>query len=255
MKVFLSGLEVTPKVAHMLVDDGVKMQYNLMSYYVVKGDAGREKARFIQENTREIMIDSGAHTFQKGTKVGFDEYVNRYADFIKWFDRPNVVGFFEMDIDNIVGYNKVLEYRKILKSVSNKIIPVWHKSRGIEEFKRMCQENTGGIIAVSGFKNEDIRDDQYLAFLRYAKSQGCKMHCLGMTRKAVLEKVPFDYCDSSSWKQGGVRGRISYYPQDGRKLSIKTTQTDANHVYEECYKSAMRMQKYYYMKWRRVCGD
>ena len=134
------------------------------------------------------MIDSGAHSFQKGKKVDWIKYTYEYADFIKKFDTPNVVGYFEMDVDNIIGYDKVLELRKILESVSDKIIPVWHKNRGIEEFKKMCQEYAGKIIAITGFKNEDIKDEQYLMFLKYAKKFNCKVHCLGMTRKKYLTK-------------------------------------------------------------------
>ena len=42
-----------------------------------------------------------------------------------------------MDVDNIIGYEKVLELRKILLEATDKIIPVWHKNRGIDEFKKM----------------------------------------------------------------------------------------------------------------------
>ena len=58
------------------------------------------------------------------------------------------------------------QLRKILQSVSNKIIPVWHKNRGIDEYEKMCSEFAGKVIAISGFKNEDITDNQYLMFLK-----------------------------------------------------------------------------------------
>ena len=39
----------------------------------------------------------------------------------------------------------ILPYRepKILESVTDKIIPVWHKNRGVEDFKKMCRDYQG----------------------------------------------------------------------------------------------------------------
>ena len=220
-----------------------------MSYYYIKSKS--ELAELIRDNSKEILIDSGAHSFQKGKKVDWVEYTKQYAEFIKQFDRPNVVGYFEMDVDNIIGYDKVLELRKILESVSDKIIPVWHKNRGIDEFKKMCQDYEGKVIAITGFKNEDIQDHQYLMFLKYAKKYNCKVHCLGMTRKKVLDKVPFDYVDSSSWKQSGIYGRI-----DGKgKVTKEFSKTRREIVFMENYKVGMEMQEKYYKKWKHICKD
>ena len=225
-----------------------KMKYNLMSYYYIRKQ--KDLAELVRNNSKEILIDSGAHSFQKGTKVDWIEYTKQYAEFIKDFDKPNVIGYFEMDIDNIIGYDKVLELRKILEKVSNKIIPVWHKNRGIDEFKKMCKDYSGKIIAITGFKNEDIKDEQYLMFLKYAKKYNCKVHCLGMTRKKVLDKVPFDYVDSSSWKQDAIYGRI-----DKRKVSKQFSKTNIKDIMCECYKVYMIKQDKYYQKWQKVCKD
>lgn len=176
MKIFLSSLEngqcslinekngKRQEAAIYIYNQGVRYKWNLMSFYYIKSK--KELAIYIRDRSELIEIDSGAHSFQKGKKVDWVEYTKQYAEFIKEFDRPNVVGYFEMDVDNIIGYDKVLELRKILESVSNKIIPVWHKNRGIEEYKKMCKDYAGKIIAITGFKNEDIKDEQYLMFLK-----------------------------------------------------------------------------------------
>lgn len=256
MKVFLSALENAvasgkggKPVAKLLIEQGFKMKYNLMSFYYIKSKT--DIAEYIRDNTEQILIDSGAHSFQKGKKVGWVEYTEKYAEFIKKFDRPNVIGYFEMDVDNIIGYNKVLELRKILESVSNKIIPVWHKNRGIDNFKKMCQQYQGRVIAITGFKNEDIQDHQYLMFLKYAKKYNCKVHCLGMTRKKILDKVPFDYVDSSSWVQSSVFGRIDNYG----KVSKEFSKTKREVVFIKNYQQGYKMQEHYYKKWRHICKD
>ena len=251
MKVFLSAVEGSaPRDGLLKVMSEHKLKYNLMSYYYIK-QKNLDFAIKMRDNSELIMIDSGAHSFQKGTKVDWLEYTKEYANFIKEFDRPNVVGYFEMDVDNIIGYNKVLELRKILESVSNKIIPVWHKNRGIEEFKKMCQDYAGKIVSITGFKNEDIKDEQYLMFLKYAKKYNCKVHCLGMTRKQILNKVPFDYVDSSSWLQNTIYGRTL----SGTKLPKMKGKEDRKNQYAHNYIEAMKMQETYYQKWRKVCND
>ena len=147
MKVFLSALEASPEF-----------------YYIKKEEVFKE----IIKKSELILIDSGAHSFQKGKKVDWVEYTKKYANWIKENDCDKILGYFEMDVDNVIGYENVLELRKILESVTDKIIPVWHKNRGIEDFKKMCKDYQGKIIAITGFKNEDIQDHQYMMFLYYA---------------------------------------------------------------------------------------
>lgn len=256
MKIFLSALEngstcydSGKPLAHYFVESGIRMKWNLMSYYYVKSN--HELAEYIRDHSEEILIDSGAHSFQKGKKVDWVQYTRNYAEFIKKFDRPNVVGYFEMDVDNILGYERVKELRRILESASDKIIPVWHKNRGVEEFKDMCKQYAGKVVAITGFKNEDIQDHQYLMFLKYAKKYNCKVHCLGMTRKKILDIAPFDYVDSSSWKQQGIYGRI-----EGKgKVTREFSKVKREVVFKENYLRGMEMQNHYYQKWRNVNKD
>ena len=245
MKIFLSAIEGQKNLPKIIG----KMKYNLMSYYAIRKNT--ENAEDIRDRSEEILIDSGAHSFQKGKKVDWEKYTAEYAEFIKKFDRPNVLGYFEMDVDNIIGYDKVLELRETLEKVSDKIIPVWHRNRGIDEYKKMCQDYAGKIIAVTGFKNEDIKDEQFLMFLKYAKKYNCKVHCLGMTRKGVLDKVPFDYVDSSSWLQNSVYGVV----MGKGKVSKEFSKTSREKVIVENYKQGMKMQEHYYEKWKNVCKD
>lgn len=248
MKIFLSALEASPEF-YEIDKNIIKYNYNLMSFYYLKNK--KEIAYKIKNKSEIVIIDSGAHSFQKGKKVNWVEYTKQYAQFIQEFDAPNVVGYFEMDVDNIIGYDKVLELRKILENVSNKIIPVWHKNRGIDNFKKMCEDYAGKVVAITGFKNEDIKDEQYLMFLKYAKKYNCKVHCLGMTRKKVLDVVPFDYVDSSSWKQSSIYGRI-----DGmRKVTKDFSKKSRWKVMLENYKQGMKMQEHYHEKWKKVSKD
>lgn len=246
MKIFLSAIEGQKEIPQIFAG---KMKWNLMSYYAIRKNTAL--AEYIRDNSEEILIDSGAHSFQKGKKVDWVKYTQEFADFIKKYDRPNVIGYFEMDVDNIIGYEKVLELRKILENVSDKIIPVWHYNRGIDDYIQMCKDYAGKIVAITGFRGAEIRDDQYLMFVKVAKKYGCKVHCLGMTRTDVLDKVPFDYVDSSSWLQNGVYGNIV-----GKgKVSLDYSKKNRNIIFLENYKAGMKMQEHYYEKWKKICKD
>jgi len=259
MKIFLSAIEGGSSCKddgqHMFIDyilkekPDIKMKYNLVSFYYIRNSP--KTFQKIKKHTELLLVDSGAHSFQKGKTVDWEEYTKEYAKFIEENDSDNILGYFEMDVDNIIGYDKVLELRKILEKVSDKIIPVWHKNRGIDEYKKMCKDYSGKVVAITGFRNEDIKDEQYLMFLKYAKKHNCKVHCLGMTRKKVLDKVPFDYVDSSSWVQQSIFGRI------GNKGKV-TKEFSKNHrltVVLHNYLDAMKMQEHYYQKWRSVNKD
>lgn len=244
MKIFLSAIE--DYICDEVLRRGYPLKWNLLSYYQFRknGQALFEK---VLRHSELMMIDSGAHSFQKGKKVDWLSYTQEYAEWIEQNDNPKIIGFFEMDVDNIIGYEAVLQLRKILERVSDKIIPVWHKNRGIAEYKKMCKDYAGRVIAITGFRNEDIRDEQYPMFLKEAKRHGCKVHCLGMTRKQILDKVPFDYTDSASWKLQATWGRL-----DGVKGKIKRrlTRNEWVKIFAYAYIDAMKMQEHYYNKWK-----
>jgi hypothetical protein len=262
MKIFLSALENAKQakaeggkpIAKVLTESGVKMLWNLMSYYYIKGK-NEEIANYIRDHSELVIIDSGAHSFQFGVKQDWEKYTKDYAEFIKRFDRPNVVGYFEMDIENVIGYDKVLYLRSILESVSNKIIPVWHPLRGINEYEKMCKQYAGKLIAIGGFKGTDIKDDQFLMFIKVARKYGCKVHCLGMTRTEVLDRVPFDYTDSSSWSATARHGAIGQARFRVGKVTREFSRTKMGVVFAENYKQGIKMQRHYHRMWQKECKD
>lgn len=195
-------------------DDGY-LKYGLISYYYLKN---QETLDLILKKVNFLLIDSGAHSFQHGKKVNFDKYTQEYADFIREnTHNEQILGFFEMDVDNVIGYEKVLELRRILEQVSDKIIPVWHNNRGIDDFVEMCKKYSRKRIAITGFVNNDIRDGQYNLFINTAHKYGCKIHILGLTRYELLKTLNLgkeDSVDSSTWKQAGIYGTVQLPRKD-----------------------------------------
>ena len=188
----------------------------LESYYYVDEDTERLIPYF-----GDFLLDSGAFTFMQGTRgpVNWDDYIGNYARFIV---RNKVEKYFEMDIDTVVGYDKVKEYRKKLERLTGrKSIPVWHKSRGVEEFKKMCDEYD--YVAIGGIVSGEIRRDEYSIFpalIKEAHRKNTKVHGLGFTNLALLPQVHFDSVDSTAWTAGNRFGFVYYF--DGKTMKKKT---------------------------------
>lgn len=184
----------------------------LESFYYVDDDTERLLPYF-----GDFFLDSGAFTFMSGNggNTNLEDYLDRYADFI---NRNKIEKFFELDVDVITGYEKVLEYRKRLEHLTGRqCVPVWHKSRGLEEYKRMCDEY--GYAAIGGIVSGEIKKDQYKAFpalINEAHKRNCKIHGLGFTNLEWLPKLHWDSVDSTAWTTGNRFGFI--YRFNGRTM-------------------------------------
>lgn len=201
MKLFLAGL--SGSLGKYLNRDMIRGIYALESFYYADETTEKYLPFF-----GDFLLDSGAFTFfSSGKQVDWDEYVEKYARFIV---KNNVKHFFELDIDKLVGYPVVKQLRKKLEVLTGrKCIPVWHISRGKEEFLRMCDEYK--YVAVGGIVSKEITTDQYPLFswlIDEAHKRGCKIHGLGFTNLDGIKKYHFDTVDSTSWTTGNRFGAV-----------------------------------------------
>lgn len=211
MKTFLAGTGVKEEVL-----ENHKVDYILESFYSIK----KWQIPYIKE-CKMFLLDSGAFTFMNSNKgkVDFNQYLRDYINFINKYD---VKYFFELDIDSIVGYEKVKEMRAVLeKGTGKKCIPVWHKSRGLEEWRRMTKEYD--YVAIGGIVTKEIRPKEYKYFsplLNIAKENGCKVHGLGFTSLKELKRYHFYSVDSTTWLSGARFGTLFMF-QDGTLKRIR----------------------------------
>ena len=158
------------------------------------------------------ILDSGAFSAFSGKNNDFDwdTYVTKYADFII---RNKVKLFFELDIDVVVGLERVERYRKYLEERTGiKPIPVWHANRGKDYFIKMCEDYPYVAIGTTTTMNEGkrIRKNPMILkwFIDEAHKKGAKIHGLGFTDTKFLPYLKFDSVDSTSWLAGGRYGHI-----------------------------------------------
>ena len=220
MKIYLAGVAPWRGGQERIYDDAIMKHrpYILESFYYTDEDTERLLPYF-----GDFLLDSGAFTFMQGNhsgKIDWEEYIERYASFI---NRNKIEKFFELDIDSVVGYKKVLEYRKKLERLTSKpCIPVWHKSRGVQDFKKTCDEY--GYIAIGGIVAKEITQDEYPklpALINEAHKRGAKIHGLGFTQLALLPKYHFDSVDSTAWTTGNRFGYLYYF--DGKTIQKRTS--------------------------------
>ena len=166
----------------------------------------------------KFLLDSGAFTFltsKKNGSVNWEEYVEKYADFI---NRNKVQTFFELDIDPIVGIKEVERLRRKLENLTGKqSIPVWHKSRGKEYYLRMCDEYN--YVSLGGIVSKEFKSTEYKYFpwfINEAHKRGAKIHGLGFTNLEGLKKYHFDSVDSTSWTSGNRFGSVYHF--DGKTM-------------------------------------
>ena len=232
MKVFLAGGNGKDKIIRQVHSEGISGRgssverwggydqtikeykpYILESFYYVDADTERLLPYY-----GDFMLDSGAFTFmmQSKAKADWDEYIERYAEFI---NKHEVEKFFELDIDSVVGYEKVLALRKKLEKLTNRQpIPVWHSNRGVAEFKRQCDEYP--YVALGGIVGNEWRagaEKHIPWFISEAHRRGAKIHGLGYTKLTQLERYHFDSVDSTAWTAGNRFGYV-YKFQDGKML-------------------------------------
>lgn len=168
-----------------------------------------------------FLLDSGAFTFfSQGKHVDWDDYLTWYINFIR---KNHVERFFELDIDPLVGYKKVLEMRERLEGeTGRRCIPVWHKSRGKAAFLEMCRDYN--YVAIGGIVSGEIRQPDYRYFpwfIQQAHQNGAKIHGLGFTSLKGMERYHFDSVDSTAWTCGNRFGKMYHF--NGRSISSLNT--------------------------------
>ena len=128
-----------------------------------------------------FLLDSGAFSYMNGQKVTLEQmeaYVDRYIDFIVKY---KVKHFIEIDVDNIFGLAKVEEWRrKMERTAGRQCIPVWHKGRGVEYWKKMCREYK--YVAIGG-----LRADKEAGTL--CGSPGSKGAWTGIYKNQITKRI------------------------------------------------------------------
>lgn len=215
MRVYLAGQ--APWIEYGIYDEAIEKYKPLILdsyYYIWKGSPALK----YMHKYGDFFLDSGAFSFlDRGVTVDWEKYTVEFGRFCR---QHNVEHFFEMDIDAIVGYEEVLRLRGILENEAGRqSIPVWHDTRGTDEFIKSCEEYPyvaiGGLVNNTKVFTSKVRK-YFPWFIENAHKRGAKIHALGFTSIPDLYKYHFDSVDSSSWTTGNRYGFLWKF--NGRTL-------------------------------------
>lgn len=208
---YLLGRGASREERQTLLRGGQKI---LETYYTARSNPWVEK---LIPYLGGFMLDSGAFSFMFGAKqVDWKAYINGYADYVI---QHEVKLFFELDIDSIIGLEKVEELRdRLHQRVGRPSIPVWHISRGKEYFLKMCEEYD--YVAFGGLMSDGVSRQKlekfFPWFINAAHQRGAKIHGLGYTSIEGLHKYHFDSVDSTAWLYGNRGGYLyKFNPRRG----------------------------------------
>lgn len=214
----------TPKAGHGREKDWSGLAI-LESFWYARKD--KDFARYYP-TARTFMLDSGAFTFMENiakhrtiTLQEWEAYTDEYIAFINKYD---IKLFLEMDIDLVAGL-EVAEHlrRRIELGTGKKPIPVWHINRGKDYFVDMCKNYPyvafGGLM--SDGKSRQTIEKAFPWFVATAHKYGAKIHALGYTTLAGVQKYGFDSVDSSSWTAAGRYLNLSSFDPRTGLVSVR----------------------------------
>lgn len=236
MKFHFASVEVARNIIPLYLQ--LNPKYMLGSFFYIRQLAkkDREFNAYIDyihsDKCKSFILDSGAFTLftsqagvrrwndLKAGKLSMDEYVEdmnvylqEYASFVK---RHNIKYYIELDIDRIIGYDRVKKMTAALeKAVGWKSIPVFNNLyRNRQDLDEMLDNYDYIAIATFNSRKDKSIFKNIRGITRYANSKGVKVHGLALTGKKITEEIPEFYSiDSSSWQSGLRFGSIPVFDE------------------------------------------
>lgn len=219
MIIYLAGIEPVENYFNSIPED----THILSSFFYHKNKKVIQEWAFRDNH----ILDSGAFSTFKNpkdaAKIDWNRYVKTYIEFIKKTDKKL---FFEIDVDMVLGLDKVEYYRnQIADAVGRQPIPVWHSNRGWDYFCKMTEEYPYVALGTTSAakdgrairKNPAILDK----FIKQAHSKKSKIHGLGFTHIDWLKLLKFDSVDSTTWLSGPKFGTMYQFLGDGNFIQHK----------------------------------
>lgn len=213
MKIYLAGFKTIEKTWNKSTKD----IYLLSSFWEHKN--GKYGEYVLQD---KHILDSGAFTAindktGKYKNFDWDLYCKKYIAFINHTKQKL---FFELDIDCVVGLQKVEYLRKMIEDGTGIApIPCWHSNRGAEYFIKCCEDYPYVALGTTtaNADGRKIRNNPKVLhwFIEQAHKNNAKIHGLGFTSTPWLKELKFDSVDSTTWNVGGKFGNVVLFDSNG----------------------------------------
>ncbi len=223
---FLSGVE---PIENFNAVSSVTKNVLLSYYYIRRRGKDEIEARLKKNRGMKILIDSGAFTFFNDPKYStksvewWEKYVENYVDFIRTH-REHIFACVELDIDSLVGKEKVDEWREkyfhALEKEGINVIYLYHLDKSLEDFDQLCKKHPYVGFSYIELKST-LTDQAEVDFVinnlfNIAKKNKSAIHGFAVTGNKMLLNYPFFSADSTSYLSGAQFGTVTYF--EGGKL-------------------------------------
>jgi len=212
MKVYLAGME---SILNSYKDVKIKTTDNVFgTFFYQKNTTSLLNELAERKHEGLITIDSGAHSFfgyagissathqqnaDKSKMPDPDEYVERYFKWLKehW---EKFSYFVELDIQAIVGLDKVKQWRKRMKKegLYEKCITVYHRCDEWKDYLDMLKDSQSKYVGLEGLRHGKMCVP-YMKCLKTAYEKQVKVHGFALTNPSVANEYPFYSIDSTTW--------------------------------------------------------
>ena len=179
--------------------------------------------------TGKLLVDSGAYTcWTKGIDICVDtyiEWINSVCDYVDYFIQLDTIPGKPNNPPTLEQAQQATEqswqnYLYMIERVRcpEKILPVYHKGEPLSHLQRIVEHKIGNdyipYICLGGSAKDRAKAKLLpwyhtcLDAIHRSKNPNVKIHVLGQTIFDVLENLPFESCDSTTWIMTNAVGNI-----------------------------------------------
>jgi len=207
-----------------------------------------QTSRLGMGSRREAEIEANKRRGSVVTLAEVMDHLKAYVSYLR--GHLHIWDFvFECDVDGIPlvkeddtlvqGIDFTEWSRSRLRAVAgDKLLPVWHAlsdNGDFTKFKALCEDYP--YIGIGSDIKPDWRPLRYL--IDYAHERGVLLHGLGTSKVDILERMPYDTVDSSTWISSARFGQFAgqSYTAKPRKVQMGANELSRAQKFEDFVRS------------------
>lgn len=218
LTIFYSGVEYESYL-DILYDLGIRNF--LMSYEYLKGKGVHQLKKYPDMH---LFIDSGAYTYNQDPKYNeytVEQWEKQIEEYLAWAEKHKnqIFAIADLDIQYLVGYEKVVEWRKkyfepFMLRTGLPVCFIYHEE-GLDVWEYMCKRYP--YVGISLNIDREVDETELRNKFKIAEKHNALVQGMASTRTGMLTQYPFYTVDSTTWNVGLKYGEISVWT--GNKMS------------------------------------
>lgn len=218
LTIFYSGVEYESYL-DILYDLGIRNF--LMSYEYLKGKGIHQLKKYPDMH---LFIDSGAYTYNQDPKYAeytVEQWEKQIEEYLAWAEKHKnqIFAIADLDIQYLVGYEKVVEWRKkyfepFMLRTGLPVCFIYHEE-GLDIWEYMCKRYP--YVGISLNIDREVDETELRNKFKIAEKHNALVQGMASTRTGMLTQYPFYTVDSTTWNVGLKYGEISVWT--GNKMS------------------------------------